>query len=672
VGFSDSPAVSARVVIQRSQQLFDVQRDAVGTLLDRLDHVPRCRQLAAKDPETRRLAARALGDISERASLPALIGLTQDRDWTVRVAAAAAIVAIVGLDPQVLAQASVDWTRGALESQDWAVRKAAAGVLADIPESQAVPLLAQAIADPDRKVRLAASTSAGRMKTADAASQVVAAVTRESDPEVKEQQVKALGEIGNPVAHDTLKQLTREPGRIGVFAAGALIAVGDASGKDSLDAAAKAGPQELRLAAMQAAATARNPIVVPTLKAGLGDGVFGIRFAAAEGLATFKAEKTAAVKVLHEALASKEPPVIGRALAALARLGEAARDARSPAEMLDSADPKQRLAVVPIARALPPGDGVPLLRRLVADADIEVRHAGVDAIEDVAAKDKAQAIKLYKPLVNDADPVVRSKAAGQLARLVPPPPRVAQAPAPAPTDDPLAKVRLAVDGTTTAAAAAKTQIDQLAQLAVEVTAATSAPARDDAAIKRAEDLARQLDEAAAPLDASAAKVEAAAQATRDAAGASPSGAAAKLVADADRLARQAREAATRARDQATEASRRARDYARAETGDPQTFIAAADAAIAVGNVADARQNLDKASRLLRQSGARNPSLDFAYGRLYDQMAATSQSPAAKLKLLQQAQDAYRRFVQAGAGPRVQRTHDRLTELADEIKALSPP
>jgi len=33
-------------------------------------------------------------------------------------------------DPQVLAQASIDWTKGALESQDWAVRKAAAGVLA--------------------------------------------------------------------------------------------------------------------------------------------------------------------------------------------------------------------------------------------------------------------------------------------------------------------------------------------------------------------------------------------------------------------------------------------------------------------------------------------------------------------------------------------------------------
>ncbi|HEX7841191.1 MAG TPA: HEAT repeat domain-containing protein, partial [Kofleriaceae bacterium] len=113
-------------------------------------------KLDDKDPGTRQLAARGLGEIGERKSLPALIKLASDKDWTVRIAAAAAIVAIVGLDPQVLAQASVDWTKGALGSQDWAVRKAAAGVLADIPdEKQAVPLLAQAIADPDPKVRLA-------------------------------------------------------------------------------------------------------------------------------------------------------------------------------------------------------------------------------------------------------------------------------------------------------------------------------------------------------------------------------------------------------------------------------------------------------------------------------------------------------------------------------------
>jgi hypothetical protein len=66
----------------------------------------------------------------------------------------------------------------------------------------------------------------------------------------------------------------------------------------------------------------------------------------------------------------------------------------------------------------------PLLRPLVADLDAGVRHVGADVIEGVAASDKDATLKLYKPLVNDADPVARSKASGQLARLVPPPPAI--------------------------------------------------------------------------------------------------------------------------------------------------------------------------------------------------------------------------------------------------------
>jgi hypothetical protein len=54
------------------------------------------------------------------------------------------------------------------------------------------------------------------------------------------------------------------------------------------------------------------------------------------------------------------------------------------------------------------------------------------------------------------------------------------------------------------------------------------------------------------------------------------------------------------------------------------------------------------------------------------MAARTQAPTAKLKLLQQAGEAYRRFANIGAGPRVQRANDRLTEIADEIKELGSP
>ncbi|MBA3397185.1 MAG: HEAT repeat domain-containing protein [Deltaproteobacteria bacterium] len=639
-------------------------------------------KLDDKDPETRRLAARALGDIGERKSLAALIALAQDKDWTVRISAAAAIVAIVGLDPQVLAQASVDWTKSALGSQDWAVRKAAAGVLGDMPEKDAVPLLAQAIADPDANVRLAASKSAGRMKSPEAAAKVAIAVKAETDPKVKEQQVKALGEIGSATVRDTLAEIAEEPGRIGVVAAGSLIAVGDPSGKAKLDIAVVAPQVEMRLAAVQAAATAKNPIVVTTLKTGVADKIFDVRFSAAEGLAIFRAEKAAAVPVLQAGLESKDVDIQGRAQTALVQLGEKISDkSPTPAEMIESTDPRVRLAAVPIVRALPPSEGVPLLRRLVVDSNQDVRRAGVDAIEEVATKDKDQAIKLYKPLITDADPVVRSKASGQLSRLVEPPPaKVAAAtapptPAPDPTpavDDTLPKVQAASAEATAAASDARTAKGEFDAAVTEIATTTAIPARDDAALKRLELLATNLEEAVTRLEAAATRTEAAAKAAADAAGVTPSADAAKLVAEAASSAQEAREAATAARGKTASAAKKVREYVKAETGDAQMYVAAADAAIAVGNFTDAKQNLDKATKLNRAAGTKNAALDYSYAQLYDKMASRTRDPAAKLKLMQQAQDAYARFAKTGSGSRVQRANDRAAELGDEIKELGTP
>jgi HEAT repeat protein len=644
-------------------------------------------KLADKDAATRRLAARALGEIGERKSLPALIALTNDKDWTVRIAAAGAIVGIVGLDPQVLAQASVDWTKGALASQDWAVRKAAAGVLADIPEKQAVPLLAQAIVDEDRKVRLAASKSAAKMKSADAAVKVAAAAKAETDPEVKEQQVKALGEIGKPEVRDTLAQISEEPGRIGVLAAGSLIAIGDTSGKAKLEAAVAAPAVELRLAAVEAASAAKNPIVVPTLKMGVADRVFGVRFTAALGLATFNAEKAMAVPVLHAAVASsKDVDVIGRALAALTRFGERIQDQmQRPEEMLDSTDPRRRLAAVSIVRAMPPSQGVPLLRRLVTDPDQDVRHAGVDAIEDVATKDKDQAIKLYKPLVSDADPVVRSKAQGQLARLVPPPPppppppKTAavppppEPPPPPPPDGTLPKVQQGLDQVKAAADEAKAATEAMEVLVKEVATITAVPVQDDATIDRLKELKTELDKALANLETVAAKPETAAKAASDAAGASPSPDAAKLVEQARALAQGARDTATATRGKAADAMKPMAKILDEEIRvDPQIYLDAARAAIASGALPSARQNLSKAAKLLPKAGAKRVILDDLSAQLYDKMAARTQDPAAKRKLLKQAEEAYGRVEKTGAGALVQRAKDRRTEIAKEIKELGPP
>nr|HEX4312576.1 HEAT repeat domain-containing protein [Kofleriaceae bacterium] len=631
-------------------------------------------RLADKDAETRRLAARGLGDIGERKSVPALLALVGDKDWTVRISAAVALMAIVGLDPAVLAQASVDWTKSALQSEDWAVRKAAAGVLGDMPEKDAVPLLASAIADPDPNVRLAASHSAGKMKGADAANSVASAAKSEKDPKVKEDEVKALGEIGNPVAHDTLVSLEAEPGHVGVFAAGSLIAVGDPAGKAKLDAAVAAPQADLRLAAVQSASEAKNPIVVPTLVVGVGDKVFDVKFTAAEGLAGFHAEKAAAVPVLTAGLDSKDASVQGRAEAALLELGEKPPgNAPSPADMIDSPDAKVRLAAIPAIAELPPAEAAPLLRRVVGDVDQDVRRAGVDAIQHLVPKDKGTAIQLYKPLVQDADPVVRSKSQGELSRLVDAPPKTASlAPAPPAAGSNAASPQLdgAVAEAGSAANDAKIAAEAVDASAKAIVEATAAPAKDDAAVKHAAQLATDIDTAAKAVEDDAARAEAAANNAASLAGSAieqPD--INKVVTDAKASATAARASATAARTAADAAAKKARDYAKSETEDPQLFVAAADAAIATGNLGEAKHDLDRAAKA---GGARPAGLDYSYAQLYDKQARGEKDPAAKKRLLEEAKASYEAFAKTGAGARAQRATARAQELADELKDLAAP
>ena len=641
-------------------------------------------KLDDKDSETRRLALRALGEIGERKSLEPMIKLMTDKNWSVRIAAAAAIVAIVGLDPQVLAQVSIDWTRGALASQDWAVRKAAAGVLGDMPEKDAMPLLAQAIADPDANVRLAASKSAGKMRTAEAATKVALATKSEKDPNVKLQQVKALGEIGNAAARDTLVEISNEPGKLGVHAAGSLIAVGDPTGKAKLDAAVSDKSTEIRLAAVEAASAAKNPIVVPTLKTGTGDRVFDVRFTAAEGLSRFGAEKTIAVAVLETGLTSKDPAVVGRASSGLLAFGEKPKTELTPSEMLDSADPKVRISVVPIVRASSNSEAIPLLRRLIGDSNQDVRRAGVEAIEAIAAKDKDQAIRLYKPLVNDADVVVRSKAAGQLSRLVEPPPAPptkaaavtpdptpAPDPTPTPPDDPMIKIKAASDAAVAVASELKSAVEALNKLADEVATVTSLPAKDDEAVKEVEKKSPAVTEAKTRIDTVLVTLEAAVKTIADAAGASPPPDGAKLLAEAQSALKTARQSGAAAKARGERADKKIKEYAKAETGDAQMFIASADAAIASGNLTEAKRDLDKAAASMKVTGAKNAGIEYSYAQLYDKLATRTADPAQKLKLLQQAVAAYQRFARTGAGSRVQRADDRATELAEDIKELGP-
>jgi hypothetical protein len=285
-------------------------------------------------------------------------------------------------------------------------------------------------------------------------------------------------------------------------------------------------------------------------------------------------------------------------------------------------------------------------------------------------KDRDQAIKLYRPLVGSADPVVRSKASGQLARLVAPLPKLAVA-APPPVDDILPQVKLASDDVTTAVNDTKAAMAGLDALAKELAKAAAVPARDDTAVAHVAELARNLDAAAVKVETAATSADAAAKAASEAAGISPSHDAAKIIADAIALARTARSAAIAAHNKAVEADDKARNYVKDETRDAQILIAVAETAIASGDFLEAKQKLDQAAKAIQRSGAKSTSIDLLYGRLYQQMAARTRDPVGRRKLIEQEVNAYRHLAKIGTGPDVQRANDRLAELADEIKKLGP-
>ena len=334
--------------------------------------------------------------------------------------------------------------------------------------------------------------------------------------------------------------------------------------------------------------------------------------------------------------------------------------------MLDSPDPKVRLAAIPAIAELPPAEAAPLLRRLVADPDPDVRRAGVDAIEHLVPKDKDEAIKLYKPLVTDADAGRAIKSSRrQLSRLVEPPPTAAASatPPPAPPSRRLAaegqgRVRRCRRGSRRGARPRPTAVDALVATSRRQTAQ---PANDDAAVKQVEQLA--TDDRRRRRRPPSRRRGRRRDGREDRRRPRPARARRPMPPRSSPTRRPRRRtratAATDARTKSDAAAKKARDYAKAETDDPQMYVAAADAAIATGNLADAKHDLDKAAPC--HGGEERAAIDYSYAPALRQDGDREKDPAAKRKLLEQAKQAYETFARTGsrlARPARHRSRDR--------------
>src|SRR5262249_58756044 len=89
---------------------------------------------------------------------------------------------------------------------------------------------------------------------------------------------------------------------------------------------------------------------------------------------------------------------------------------------------------------------------------------------------------------------------------------------------------------------------------------------------------------------------------------------------ARRPAAEARAVLDAAGSRAEEAARRGRSWIQSETGDATTFLAAAEAALAAGNLGEARRALDRADNLLRAARKDRAPGKYGFAQLHDKLA----------------------------------------------------
>lgn len=170
-----NPAVNAlgRCLDEPSLEVQEAASQILATIGDEQVFEPLVKVLASKDWIIRMHAAKALGRIGDPRAVPALLPLLQDKVK--------------------------------------AVREESAGALAAIGTAS-IPSLVQALRHEDWLVRLHAVESLGKLRSPDAVEPLLFVLFNDRDSAVREDVVRALGDIGHVGAVDFLFQVIEEPG----------------------------------------------------------------------------------------------------------------------------------------------------------------------------------------------------------------------------------------------------------------------------------------------------------------------------------------------------------------------------------------------------------------------------------------------------------------------------
>jgi HEAT repeat protein len=220
---------------------------ALGKLGDR-DAVPAL-VAALRDPDAnvREMAVLALGDLGDRRAVPALAPLASDPEHGVRSVMTVALKRIGG------EQAAEALARLVRSDPDGHTRVMAAAALRKVEGSRRVAVLEAALRDAEPDVRAVAAYALETIGSRASVPALLAALEQETDPDVQESLLQALGASKDPRATAGLVRVLGDSvPRVREAAARVLGALGDERAVAALIAASRDSDHEVRLTAVWA------------------------------------------------------------------------------------------------------------------------------------------------------------------------------------------------------------------------------------------------------------------------------------------------------------------------------------------------------------------------------------------------------------------------------------
>ncbi len=174
----------------------------VARLKERRDVPALVRLLERGDPSVRHLAAGALGDLGDPGALSALLAALAGPDEEgVRWRAAEGLARLGG--------PALSGLLALAEDSDPDVRWKAIVALGDIGDPRAAPTLRGRLADPDRFVRGRSVSSLARLGTP--CLPLMLDALADADPRVRQGAAEVLGQVGDPSAVEGLLEALQDP-----------------------------------------------------------------------------------------------------------------------------------------------------------------------------------------------------------------------------------------------------------------------------------------------------------------------------------------------------------------------------------------------------------------------------------------------------------------------------